>query len=106
MLFDREVNRLVPITEETAHDLTGENGEERRRLQLETLRQKGLCKSTVLQTIEHPSLPFMETFLETQVDDMVLQVTQNCNLRCEYCAYSGKYYNRTHSSRRMWVQRS
>lgn len=104
ILFDREVNRLVPITEETAHDLTGENGEERRRLQLETLRQKGLCRSTVLHTIEHPSLPFMETFLETQVDDMVLQVTQNCNLRCEYCAYSGKYYNRTHSSRRMSFQ--
>jgi organic radical activating enzyme len=32
---------------------------------------------------------------------MILQVTQQCNLRCQYCAYSGAYYNRTHNSARM-----
>ena len=28
-------------------------------------------------------------------------MTQQCNLRCEYCAYSGIYDNRTHSNKRM-----
>lgn len=33
---------------------------------------------------------------------MILQVTQQCNLRCEYCAFSGIYKeNRVHSGNRM-----
>lgn len=32
---------------------------------------------------------------------LMLQVTQQCNLRCEYCAYSGMYDNRVHSNKRM-----
>ena len=30
-----------------------------------------------------------------------MQVTQNCNLRCKYCVYSGSYSNRVHSNKRM-----
>lgn len=32
---------------------------------------------------------------------LILQVTQNCNLRCKYCVYSGSYVNRTHTKKRM-----
>lgn len=32
---------------------------------------------------------------------MILQVTQNCNLRCGYCTYGGNYKNRTHSLKTM-----
>lgn len=35
---------------------------------------------------------------------MVLQVTQQCNLRCSYCAYSGLYHNRQHNAQRMNFQ--
>ena len=30
-----------------------------------------------------------------------MQVTQNCNFRCEYCVYSGSYHNRVHNNKRM-----
>nr|WP_237076397.1 MULTISPECIES: radical SAM protein [unclassified Neglectibacter] len=43
----------------------------------------------------------MEEIASSQLEDLLLQVTQNCNLRCEYCTYSGKYYNRTHSTNHM-----
>ena len=33
--------------------------------------------------------------------NVILQVTQNCNLRCEYCVYSGSYINRVHTNKRM-----
>ena len=46
----------------------------------------------------------MEAALQTQLRQIVLQVTQNCNLRCSYCAYSGSYYNRTHTNKRMRVE--
>ena len=32
---------------------------------------------------------------------MTLQVTQNCNLRCSYCPYSGGYEQRSHNNQRM-----
>ena len=35
------------------------------------------------------------------IRQLILQVTQNCNLRCKYCVYSGSYVNRTHTKKRM-----
>ncbi|MCX4328712.1 MAG: radical SAM protein, partial [Lachnospiraceae bacterium] len=32
---------------------------------------------------------------------LTLQVTQQCNLKCEYCPYSGGFYNRQHSNKKM-----
>lgn len=100
-VYDRETNRVVNIPYEDAEKLhkameTGESNE-----CLEYYQSKGICCPTTLQKIEHPSVSFMEEMISSQLEDLLLQVTQNCNLRCEYCAYSGKYYNRTHSSKRM-----
>ncbi|WP_066499194.1 radical SAM protein [Abyssisolibacter fermentans] len=40
--------------------------------------------------------------LENNISCICLSVTQNCNLRCEYCAYSGIYSeNRVHSDKNM-----
>jgi uncharacterized protein len=32
--------------------------------------------------------------LNSQLTQLILNVTENCNLRCEYCVYSGNYVNR------------
>ena len=40
--------------------------------------------------------------IKTSVTKLVLEVTQECTLRCDYCIYSGNYSNsRTHSSKHM-----
>lgn len=40
--------------------------------------------------------------LDREVQQIVLGVTENCNLRCRYCVYSGNYTRvRTHSNARM-----
>ncbi len=40
--------------------------------------------------------------IESSLQQVVLGVTESCNLRCTYCIYSGSYENvRTHSSARM-----
>ncbi len=37
--------------------------------------------------------------LRNGIQEMVFNLTEKCNLRCEYCAYSGSYkYRRTHSN--------
>ncbi len=40
--------------------------------------------------------------LDNSLDHMILGLTEDCNLRCEYCTYSGHYkYTRNHSSETM-----
>ncbi len=40
--------------------------------------------------------------LENSLDQLILNVTEKCNLRCKYCVYSGNYYyERKHSERHM-----
>lgn len=51
--------------------------------------------------IEYPQGTNLEEILNNCMRIMTLQVTQNCNLRCKYCVYSGSYSNRVHSNKRM-----
>jgi uncharacterized protein len=39
---------------------------------------------------------------ESQILQLILNVTESCNMRCRYCAYSSHYpYKRTHTTRQM-----
>lgn len=49
----------------------------------------------------HPMDETLEDNLSRRLNTIALQVTQNCNLRCKYCAYSGSYLNRIHTNKRM-----
>lgn len=49
--------------------------------------------------IEYPQGTNLEEILNNCMRIMTLQVTQNCNLRCKYCVYSGSYSNRVHSNK-------
>lgn len=51
--------------------------------------------------VEHPLCDMAKHYLEGNMQQLLLQVTQNCNLRCKYCVYSGSYKNRVHSNKRM-----
>lgn len=100
-VYDRETNRVILIPHADAESLhqalqTGETNPT-----LQKYQQKGICCPSILKGIEHPTVPMMEEIASSQLEDLLLQVTQNCNLRCEYCTYSGKYYNRTHSTKHM-----
>lgn len=44
----------------------------------------------------------IKKILESKLEHMILEVTNNCNNRCKYCAYSGKYlYKRNHGKKKM-----
>lgn len=51
--------------------------------------------------IEHQEANILESLYDNSLKSITLQVTQNCNLRCKYCVYSGSYVNRTHTNKRM-----
>lgn len=103
-LYDRERNKIVTICEGEYHALKrllkgcGTQDDE---AVLGRFQKNNFCCDGTLTEIEHPAASTIDRVLQKNVSQMVLQVTQNCNLRCSYCAYSGSYYNRKHNNKRM-----
>lgn len=68
---------------------------------IEAMKQNGFLASNRIEEIMHPVTPQIEYLLNNGLTMLTLQITQNCNLRCEYCLYSPNYINRTHNNQRM-----
>jgi len=65
-------------------------------------QKNGCLFENCVKCINHPDKEFLQYYLDRHVQYLTLQVTQNCNLRCEYCIYSGAYeHQRTHTQKRM-----
>lgn len=101
--YDRFFNTIVMVNDEEYEVLkevekTGKiQDEESLRLFLDN----GLLQETVIEGIEHPESDRLKLLTEHYMENLILQVTQQCNMRCNYCAYSGNYFNRSHASNRM-----
>lgn len=65
------------------------------------LLAEGYLSDRTVEEIRHPATDYLEQILESSLHMLILQVTQNCNLRCKYCVYSGSYINRQHNNKRM-----
>lgn len=65
------------------------------------LKSKGFLCETENSEITHFETNLLEDLYQNNLSTMTLQVTQNCNLRCKYCVYSGSYVNRIHANKRM-----
>lgn len=70
---------------------------------IKNLRSNSFLSSNKTREIIHPSDKLLPYYLNNNVRMMTLQVTQQCNFRCEYCVYSGSYSNRTHTNKRMSI---
>jgi uncharacterized protein len=59
------------------------------------------CRPTSIEYPENHEVA-IKMALDSQLGQVVLDVTESCNMRCRYCFYSGHYqYVRTHSPRVM-----
>lgn len=64
--------------------------------------EQGFFEKFHIEKLQHPMTELLEDVLDANIESINLQVTQNCNLRCDYCPYTGNYYNnRKHSNKRM-----
>ncbi len=106
-VFDRSTNRIIKVTEEE-YQLFGdvERGTENENAirVLKNYQEQGLFRENTLEKIEHPDAAALKYHLEHRLQKLTLQITQNCNLRCSYCAYSGKYNQRTHNKNTMSIE--
>lgn len=69
---------------------------------ISSLKEKGYLSTSKVEKIEHPFGGILILQLSRQIEMLILQITQNCNLRCSYCPYSSNDgTNRLHSSKKM-----
>jgi uncharacterized protein len=78
----------------------GDNTEENLQV-LRYFQNKGFCNDVYIDEIQNYNSKIITDHLTKNIKQITLQVTQRCNLRCQYCAYSGKYANRSHSPKSM-----
>lgn len=67
------------------------------------LKELGYFNSTNIKKVEHPLTNGLEYILDRKINQITLQITQNCNLRCSYCIYSemGNHGQRNYSNKKM-----
>lgn len=78
--------------------------------ELEEIKQKGFLSANIPELTYFHSQTSEEFFaefhnhLQNNLQKLTLVVTEKCNLRCKYCAYSGHYkYHRLHSQKNMEI---
>lgn len=104
-VYDRSRNCLNVVSDDDYEEfqsisegkLSAEDSEVLQRYQ-----KFGLFQKNNIKKFKHPETDFLEHSVNHRLSYLILQVTQQCNLRCEYCIYSGIYHDtRQHQNKNM-----
>jgi uncharacterized protein len=96
-LLDSYSNSLVKVDELTEEQLDSEHSSIRK-----FFIDKGLFSETYEPKFMDFSFKNLRKSLESELGHIILNVTNQCNLRCQYCAFSGIYpKRRMHSDEMM-----
>jgi len=107
--FDVNKNEIVPVDNDL-HDVLGKilDGQpveltESEEQKMARLKSMGYLSDNRVKVIRHPESAMAGLYLERKIDMLLLQLTQDCNLRCRYCSYTDatNTKQRKHSSKRM-----
>jgi len=107
-VYDRATHKKLRVNDdEYASFLRIEAGtvSESDEIVLKRYQDQGYCTDSEIEEIRHPASTLLQYRLDSRVAQLTMQITQDCNLRCSYCAYSGAYENqRSHSKKTMSVK--
>lgn len=105
-IFDVNTN-LILKTNESVYNLlrnnntAGAQGNAEVLQMIENMKVNGYLSSNKVSEIVHPADRMLEHYLNNKLRAITLQITQQCNFRCEYCIFSGHYSNRSHTDKKM-----
>lgn len=106
-MYDVNKNTILNITETQysvlKNCLEGNADNYMESKELNKLYVDGFLSSNRVKDIIHSADELLPFYLDNNVKMLILQVTQQCNFRCEYCVYSGDYLNRSHSNKKMSI---
>lgn len=114
-IYDVNTNMLVGVDKDTYQFLweVERHGDVLRSVSSEHINQniailcdQGFLSSKRPKEIRHSYSDLVEYYLNDNIMQIALQVTQQCNFRCSYCAYcaSDFEFQREHSSKKMTVE--
>lgn len=99
--YDLNKDAITLVSEKAYELLSESNDNYKNNNELESLKKQGFLSMSQLEMIDHPAMTILNELLERKVGRVCLQITQKCNFRCDYCVYSGNYYDRSHSNKEM-----
>jgi uncharacterized protein len=104
-IYDRHTNSVFAVSQSDFLELKNYEEGDASELSLKVIakyQDLGLLLPSVVKKIEHSASDILVHCAHNRISSVTLQLTQQCNLRCSYCSYSGNYHNtRVHSSERM-----
>ncbi|MEK4999146.1 Cys-rich peptide radical SAM maturase CcpM [Paenibacillus sp. FSL H7-0918] len=102
-MFDANANTFLKLNERSYQALLNYRNSnfEQVEPEIQNLLDSGFLAEKQDFEMIHPMSDSLQHNLSRSVGSITLQVTQNCNLRCSYCAYSGSYLHRVHTNKRM-----
>lgn len=104
-VYDRHTDSVINIDEDEFLELKRVERGEIEAVNshvIQRYQKEGLFQPNTVHRIQHPQTDILEHHANKRLQQLTLQVTQQCNLRCEYCIYSGKYdRTRVHSDKKM-----
>lgn len=100
-VYDTYNNRILNISKEQFTEIKRLEGcgiEKYREMQTETvayndvilLLNKGYFQSDFIRHVCHPYTDYVDFLINRNVNELVLQVTKDCNFKCRYCLFTRK----------------
>ncbi len=113
-LYDTSKNMLIEITKNhfsnigriinNPEDKLPDNIMTKEELDIAMLQNKGFLQFQVIDKVENTHSRYINDMLSGCLNDVVLQVTQECNFNCRYCLYAGNgQIERSHSCVKMEI---
>ena len=104
-VYDRQTNSIVCVMDKDFKELCSLSVNEITASQcncLKSYQDRGVFLPNTVKTVKHLKTDDLSHMMDNDLSQLILQVTQQCNLRCGYCAYSGIYEgHRVHQNKRM-----
>lgn len=106
-VYDRYSNSVLRIDEHEFSELLSVETCNMRHSDsavLKKYQKQGVMLEGKVDKIEHPETLYVKHICNNCISNVILQVTQQCNLRCSYCIYGGNYLNRKHGASKMNIE--
>ncbi len=103
-VFDRYSGSIISVSKKEFIELKKieENKENTENSNiLKNFQDRDLLVPHTIKEIKHPDSDYVDYLVDRRLSQLILQVTQQCNLRCSYCVYGGMYENRHHTNKSM-----
>lgn len=102
--FDVNRNTFVNVSKECWHYLNGDGSLDNCIEEVNTLKNNGFLSDNHIQELKHTETDNVEHLIKNCLSELILQVTQACNLCCVYCPYASSTdssRHRKHTSKQM-----